>query len=164
MQGSLPCECSPLTNRGGFADEPHPAQYPALFVSRTNTFFKAAIGVAVLIAASSPLLSCSSDKTVQPPDCQIPASVPAGATIVRIQNFAYNPEQVTVRRGGQVAWVNCGAAGTESHTSTSDTGVWDSPSLRPGEAFVRAFGETAGTTLPYHCIPHPFMTGTVDVN
>jgi plastocyanin len=134
-------------------------------VSRTKTFFKAAIAFSVLTAPASALLSCSSDKgVVDPGQCNIPASVPAGAVVVRIQNFAFNSDRVTVKSGGQVAWVNCGAQGTESHTATSDTGIWDSPSLKPGEAYIRTFSEAAGTSLPYHCIPHPFMTGTVDVN
>lgn len=132
-------------------------------MSRTSIYLKAVVAVGVLASMSTALLSCSSEKTVDPPSCQIPASVPSGAIVVRIQNFAYDPQQVIVARGAQVAWVNCGAAGTESHTSTSDNGIWDSQSLKPGEAFVRAFDAPSGTALPYHCIPHPFMTGTVNI-
>ena len=83
--------------------------------------------------------------------------------MVLIKNFAFNPAQVSVKSGGQVTWVNCGAAGSESHTSTSDTGVWDSPAILPGQIFTQVFVAAAGTTLDYHCVPHPFMQGTVTV-
>lgn len=111
------------------------------------------------------LMSCSSggSDATGPGECAIPASVPAGSVVVLIKNFAYNPQQVSVKSGAQVTWVNCGAAGTESHTSTSDAGVWDSPAILPGQIFTQVFNAAAGTALDYHCVPHPFMKGTVNV-
>lgn len=120
----------------------------------------------VLVFSSvAALLSCSSGSSdsTGPGECTIPASVPAGSVVVLIKNFAFNPAQVSVKSGAQVTWVNCGAAGSESHTSTSDAGVWDSPAILPGQIFTHAFNAAAGTTLDYHCVPHPFMQGTVTV-
>jgi plastocyanin len=97
-------------------------------------------------------------------ECKAPSSVPAGATVVLIKDFNFVPERATVARGGQVAWVNCGKSGEESHTSTSDAGIWDSPSIVPGAVFIRTFDAAAGTSFDYHCVPHPFMKGTVTVN
>lgn len=92
------------------------------------------------------------------------ASLPSeafGSTIVIIRDFQFNPAQVRVRPGTKVTWVNCGPAGTDSHTSTSDAGLWDSPLLAPGKTFTQSFA-TIGV-FPYHCVPHPGMLGTVTV-
>jgi plastocyanin len=84
-----------------------------------------------------------------------------GSTIVIIRDFAFAPEQVRVRPGTKVTWVNCGAPATDSHTSTADAGSWTSPLLAPGETFTQEFA-TAGA-FAYHCQPHPGMRGTVTV-
>jgi plastocyanin len=110
--------------------------------------------------------ACISERSSNPVDTQgsCTANLPAeafGSTIVIIRNFAFSPANVTVARGGKVTWVNCGAPGDDSHTSTSDTGVWSSQLLAPGESFTQQFN-TVGA-LPYHCEPHPTMRGTVTV-
>lgn len=92
------------------------------------------------------------------------ASLPSdafGSTIVIIRNFEFTPAQVRVRAGTNVTWVNCGAPGTDSHTSTADAGLWDSPLLVPGKTFTQTF--TTVGVFTYHCIPHPGMLGTVTV-
>lgn len=85
----------------------------------------------------------------------------AGAVVVFIQDYAFHPATVHVPRGGRVAWVNCGAPGEVAHTSTADAGAWGSGLIAPGASFIQTF-DAAGT-LPYHCEPHPFMTGEVVV-
>jgi plastocyanin len=84
-----------------------------------------------------------------------------GSTIVIIRDFAFTPAAVHVRPGTRVTWVNCGAVGTDAHTSTADAGSWSSPLLAPGETFTQDFA-TLGA-FAYHCVPHPGMTGTVTV-
>jgi plastocyanin len=81
-----------------------------------------------------------------------------GPGAVRIANFAFNPPTVTVMAGQTVTWTN---ADTVAHTTSSDTGVWNSGPLPPGMSFSQTF-PTAGT-YAYHCIIHPRMTGTVTV-
>ena len=120
----------------------------------------------MLVSVTSVIAACSaSTDATDPPagDCKIPSSVPSSAVIVKIKDFAYIPDRVTVPRGGQVAWVNCAAAGQESHTATSDDGVWDSPSIAPGAAFVETFDAASNSSFDYHCIPHPFMKGSIAV-
>lgn len=115
--------------------------------------------IAIIVACSS-----STDVTDPPTgNCRIPSSVPSTAVVVLIKDFAYVPDLATVPRGGQVAWVNCAAAGQESHTATSDNGVWDSPSIAPGAAFVQTFDAASNSSFDYHCIPHPFMKGSITV-
>jgi plastocyanin len=84
-----------------------------------------------------------------------------GSTLVAIQGFAFLPSAITVKAGSSITWLNCEPAGTPSHTTTSDQGVWSSPLLAPGDAFTQTFN-TPGT-FPYICAVHPFMTATVTV-
>ncbi|HEY0350775.1 MAG TPA: plastocyanin/azurin family copper-binding protein, partial [Gemmatimonadales bacterium] len=68
---------------------------------------------------------------------------------------------ITVKAGSSVTWLNCEPAGTPSHTTTSNQGVWNSPLLAPGDAFTQTFN-TAGV-FPYICAVHPFMTASITV-
>ena len=109
---------------------------------------------------------CVSERASGPPVdlASCTANLPSeafGSTIVIIRNFAFTPADVKVPAGTKVTWVNCGAPGTDSHTSTADAGAWDSPLLAPGATFTQAY-PTVGV-FPYHCIPHPGMLGTVTV-
>ena len=76
-----------------------------------------------------------------------------------INNFNFTPGDLTVRVGSTVEWQNR-AEGT-GHTTTSDDGLWDSSTMRPGGDFSRTF-DAAGT-FTYFCAIHPSMTGTVTV-
>ena len=95
-------------------------------------------------------------------ECRVPLDERTiGATIVFIRDFAFHPQVVAVPAGGRVAWVNCDEPGSDAHTSTSDGPAWDSGLLSPGMVYSRTFG--AAGSFPYHCEPHPSMTGTVSV-
>jgi plastocyanin len=117
------------------------------------------------LALAAILVACFSEHTPAGPDnstlCSNPSgSVVNGSTLVIISEFAFQTQNVTVPAGSSVTWVNCETSGT-AHTSTSDQNVWSSPLLAPGDAFTQTF-DTPGV-YPYHCDPHPFMTGTVTV-
>lgn len=75
-----------------------------------------------------------------------------------IIDFQFVPQTVTVNQGDTVQWTN---KGTSIHTTTSDTGIWDSGIMSPGQSFSHVFN-TAGT-FPFHCKIHPSMTGFVIV-
>jgi plastocyanin len=78
---------------------------------------------------------------------------------VSIQDFSFNPAQMTVAPGTTITWVN---DGEEPHTTTADDGTWDSGTLQPGEDFSFTFDEPG--TYAYLCEIHPQMTGTVTVS
>jgi plastocyanin len=85
--------------------------------------------------------------------------IPAGTIhAVSIQDFSFNPQEMTIPAGTTVRWTNTGSA---PHTSTSDTAVWDSGTLNQGDQYSRTFN-TPGT-YTYHCELHPSMTGTITV-
>jgi len=90
--------------------------------------------------------------------CANPDTPPSG--VIVIKNFAFRPTSLTVRAGETVTWVNCETNGT-SHTSTSNTNVWASGLIAPSTTFDHTFA--AAGSFPFHCEPHPFMTGTVTV-
>jgi plastocyanin len=106
---------------------------------------RAAVAWAVAIIAACGLLA-------------LPLVAFAATSSVTIQNSAFAPAQRVVHVGDTVTWTNADAF---SHTSTSDTGAWDSGVIRAGAAFSFVF-TTAGT-FAYHCSIHAFMHGTIVV-
>jgi plastocyanin len=89
------------------------------------------------------------------PTCQ---STPGFRDVI-IRDYEYWPQQnITVTVGTTVRWLNDGPS---PHTATSDTGVWDSGVLDPGQAYQYQTG-TPGT-FPYHCTLHPGMVGSITV-
>ncbi len=78
---------------------------------------------------------------------------------VRMVDNAFRPRTLTVVQGTRVRWVN---RGDNVHSSTSNSGKWDSGLLDPGEAYGRVFRREG--TFKYHCTVHPaVMKGTVTV-
>lgn len=78
---------------------------------------------------------------------------------VDIESFAFSPELVSVVNGTTVTWTNLDAI---EHTVTADDGSFDSGSLAMGDTFSYTFDTV--DTFPYHCSPHPSMTGSVEVS
>jgi plastocyanin len=78
-------------------------------------------------------------------------------TNLNIVNFAFSPNTATISVNDTVTWTWVGSP----HSSTSDTGVWDSGVFSAGHTFTRAF--TSAGSFPFHCTVHPFMTGTITV-
>ena len=125
----------------------------------------ALLGLALAGAVAIACFSEHSDSTTGP-DTSAICSLPlgpgvGGSTLVAIRGFAFLPSDLHIQAGSSVTWLNCEPAGTPSHTSTSDQGVWNSPLLAPGEAFTQTF-DTPGV-FPYICAVHPFMTASITV-
>ncbi len=90
------------------------------------------------------------------------AATPAstnGKAKVKISDFKFAPTPLQITKGTVVIWVNNGPS---THTTTSDTGKWDSGPLAPGTKFKKRFGKAG--TFTYHCSIHPFMTAEIDVS
>ncbi len=81
------------------------------------------------------------------------------AVSVTIQNYAFDPGNLTVKTGTTVTWTNMDSV---NHTVTSDTGLFDSGELGKGGTFSYTFDKAGVYT--YYCIPHHArMQGTVTV-
>jgi plastocyanin len=77
---------------------------------------------------------------------------------ITIDNFAFAPAEISVPVGATMTWTNLQSA---RHTTTSDTGVWDSDVMARDQSFAFTF-EQAGD-FAYHCDIHPEMVGVVHV-
>lgn len=81
--------------------------------------------------------------------------------LVIIQDFKFQPQEITIKRGQTVRW--------ENHEKRQYHSVWfkalgeDEPEdyLFPDDSYEREFKQSG--TFPYRCGPHPEMTGTVKV-
>ena len=103
--------------------------------------------LAVAATSTSPIASVSSG---------VDRQIGGGVTIV---DLAFQPTAITVGAGTTVTWSNAGAL---PHTVTSDTGAFDSGILSAGGTFSTTLS-TPGL-YAYHCLIHPSMLGTVQVN
>ncbi len=87
------------------------------------------------------------------------ASTASESYSLEISNFAFNPQNLSIKAGDSVTWTNKDSA---THTITSDSGNGlNSNSLGTGETYSYTF--TVPGTYPYHCKFHPGMTGTITV-
>lgn len=83
----------------------------------------------------------------------------AGAAVAKIENFAFDPKQITAKVGETVTWKNDDGA---THTITANDGSFDSGNLASDKSFSQTF-DTAGT-FRYHCAIHSSMIATVVVS
>jgi len=103
--------------------------------------------------SSSSILSASSPST----SLAGPAVVCTNETVVAnaqvtIVDFAFTPKNVTISAGQTVKWTY-DPDGHYHHTVTSDTGLFGSGSIFPGESYACTFN--APGVYGYHCSIHP---------
>ena len=77
---------------------------------------------------------------------------------VKIDNFSFGPQTLTVPVGSTVTWTN---RDDIPHTSVSTDGVFKSKVMDTDEKFSYTFAKAG--TYPYYCSIHPKMTGQVVV-
>jgi plastocyanin len=99
--------------------------------------------------------------TAVPPPAPIatpaPITPPAATRVqVNIQNFSFNPSEVTVGVGSTVVWTN-----NDSVPHQIASNLFNSSPLSQGNTFSYKF--TAAGTYDYHCAIHPSMTGKIIV-
>jgi plastocyanin len=83
---------------------------------------------------------------------------PAAITEVKIDNFSFGPQSLTVPAGTTVTWTN---RDDIPHTAVSTDGTFKSKVMDTDEKFSYTF--TKAGTFPYYCTIHPKMTGTIVV-
>lgn len=77
---------------------------------------------------------------------------------VKIDNFSFTPQTLTVHAGTTVTWVN---QDDVPHTVTSTDKQFKSRALDTNERFQHTF--SAPGTYNYFCSVHPHMTGKIVV-
>ena len=100
--------------------------------------------LAVLLLAGAPRMTATNN--------------PTAAGEVKIDNFTFGPQTITVPVGSTVTWTN---KDDIPHTSVSTDGVFKSKVMDTDEKFSYTF--TKAGTYPYYCTIHPKMTGQVVV-
>jgi amicyanin len=87
-------------------------------------------------------------------------AAPAAAedTAVKIENFTFGPQRVTVKAGTTVTWTNDDDI---PHTVASSTKAFKSKVLDSDDKFSFTF--TTPGIYEYFCTLHPHMTGTLVV-
>ena len=125
------------------------------------SYFLIAIASALLVIFLS-LSSCSfnphtatstNQKTEQPK-----FSEPNSPNTVKILNFKYVPETLTIGTGVTVKFVN---QDEEPHTVTAKNGSFDSKALDTQQTWTHTFNQAGN--FPYLCSIHPYMKGTINV-
>ena len=101
--------------------------------------------IALLLLAGSPSVSVADQSAMESAD-------------VKIDNFSFGPQTVTVPVGATVTWTNHDDI---PHTVVSTDGVFKSKVRDTDEKFSYTF--TKAGTYPYYCTIHPKMTGKVVV-
>lgn len=94
---------------------------------------------------------------------QAPASAgnsttPAAATQVKIENFSFAPQTITVPVGAAVHWLN---RDDIPHTVVSEDKSFKSKVLDTDDGFTHTFSHSG--TYTYYCSLHPRMTARVVV-
>ena len=87
------------------------------------------------------------------------AAATAGAAEVRIRDYKFVPERITIRAGTAVKWTN--DEKRASHSIVFPAEKIESERLLNGDSWQRRFDEPG--IYPYTCEPHPEMKGVVEV-
>ena len=117
--------------------------------------------IALLLILSVALFACSQTKeqtssqttTVQAP---VKTESSSSSAMVKIQNFAYDSEVISIKKGESVLWKNYD--NVPHDVVFSD---FKSPLLKKDQTFTQQFN-VAGT-YEYYCSLHPNMIGKVVV-
>ncbi len=112
-----------------------------------------------VLAAAALLAGCGGDDD-KSTTAAAPAAAAAASDTIRIADFLYEPDPVTVEAGSEVTIVNEDSAPhtvTEEGTSPS----FDSDTIAGNERGSVTFSKPG--TFKYLCVFHPTMKGTVTV-
>jgi len=111
-----------------------------------SAMFTAALIIAmVLLLAGTPSVAANDQSS-------------AANVEVKIDNFSFGPQTVTVPVGATVTWIN---RDDIPHTVVSTDGLFNSKVRDTDEKFSYTFAKAG--TYPYYCSVHPKMTGKVVV-
>ena len=114
-----------------------------------KSFFANTVVAALLAISTALMLNPSRAKA---------ADGQAATTEVRVDNFTFGPDTLTVPVNATVTWVN---KDDIPHVIASNDGLFKSKALDTDQKFSYTF--TKAGTYPYYCSIHPKMTGKIVV-
>ncbi len=115
-----------------------------------------ALTTILITAAALTFSTCAKDSSNPYGSSNSNTNTPPNTVVM--MNTAFSPTSLTVSKGTTITWKNNDGF---DHTSTSDTGVWDTGTIPGGSGKTTAF-PNAGT-FKYHCAIHAGMNGTITV-
>ncbi|HYL47658.1 MAG TPA: cupredoxin family copper-binding protein [Candidatus Limnocylindrales bacterium] len=118
---------------------------------RSNTISQVVLIAALLAGLGS---AVSSNAKIPAPATQTQSA----AVAVRIDNFSFGPQEITVAPGTKVTWTN---RDDIPHTVVSTNQLFKSKALDTDDQFSFTFDKPG--TYEYFCSIHPKMTGKVIV-
>jgi amicyanin len=81
--------------------------------------------------------------------------------VVKISNFEFTPTKIKIKKGTTVTWTNDDSIRHDVKPDSETEEFKPSELLGKGEKYSVTFN--APGTYRYHCSPHPYMKGTVEV-
>lgn len=89
--------------------------------------------------------------------------VQSGTVTVDMKNTAYSPASIKIKKGTKVVWTNQDSIrhNVVADASNSNGLPTENDLVGKGQTYTFTFN-TVGT-VKYHCTPHPFMAGTIEV-
>ena len=127
---------------------------------------KAVIGIVVLVVLIGggillgSKLNNKSTSTMDMPMSHSSSTTTASTNSVTIENFAFSPASISVKKGTTVTWTN---KDSTEHTVTETDGAAGPKSDNLGTNKTYSFTFDTAGTFHYHCSIHPDMKGTVTV-
>ncbi|HUE43289.1 MAG TPA: cupredoxin family copper-binding protein [Candidatus Sulfotelmatobacter sp.] len=123
----------------------------------------ATTGVDEVLAFGAPARTAAGESIAEPaaqaPTQAAQTAAQTGNVVeVKVDNFSFSPQTITIKPGTTVIWTN---RDDIPHTVVSDDKVFKSKVLDTDEKFSFTF-DKAGS-FPYFCSVHPKMTGKVIV-
>jgi plastocyanin len=100
-------------------------------------------------------------RAATPPTQEPEAQAAAGGrdtVTATVQDFLFQPGRLEIAAGTTIVWSNNGQV---MHTVSAEDGSFDSGPIEPGERRGLTFSRAG--TFPFHCTPHPFMRGVIEV-
>jgi plastocyanin len=120
------------------------------------------LALALVACGGDSTSTADSESTATTSESSGNAPAPSGEAVraakVKIVEFVYEPDPVTVQVGGKVIWQN---EDTAPHTATADDASFDTGTLERGKIKSETFKQAG--TFTYFCEIHPTMHGTVEV-
>lgn len=110
-----------------------------------------------LMASCSPTMSTSTTSPMSK-DTMAMGTMAMDTQKVTIQNFAFQPKDITVKAGTSITWTNMDTA---PHTATASDGSFNTGNLTTGQSASVTFTKTGD--YAYFCAVHPKMVAMVHV-
>ena len=105
---------------------------------------------AIAFAVAASLTAASAEEAA--------AGAGAGAAVIHIDNFTFNPAEITIKPGTTVTWEN---GDDIPHSLVEEKTAFRSAPLDTGEKFSKTF--TDAGEVNYFCGLHPHMKGKIIV-